>query len=387
MQQQLPEPDKASLAHSHKVTAAISQCIKDAGGWISFGDFMQQALYAPGLGYYVAGATKLGADGDFVTAPEISPLFSQSLAQAIEPTLKALNQPRILEFGAGTGIMAADILMHLATLDALPEGYDILEISPELKQRQQQTLKAKVPEFFSRIAWLDQLPDKGFEGIVLANEVLDAMPVERFTLEKETLKQLGVIEKDDAFHWQGKDPESKRLFQKVQHMVASLATPLPEQYCSEMNLYVDPWLQSISDFMQAGLLLCVDYGFPRGEYYHPQRNQGTIMCHFRQHAHPDPLILPGIQDITAHVDFTEVAEGAIASGFSLAGYATQAHYLMNAGITELLSQQNQDFNASQQAKRLLMPGEMGELFKVMALTKGLEGPILGFQQHDHRAKL
>ncbi len=352
---------------------------------------MNKALYTPGLGYYSAGLCKLGAKGDFITAPEISPLFSQCLARQCQPVLAHFNDNVILEFGAGSGSMAAELLKALEQLNALPSQYFILEVSADLKQLQQTTLQAQVPNLLDRVQWLESLPNQPLQGIILANEVLDAMPVHCFRLEKEGVSEfyVGLATPNNSpsdetpYTWQVLPTQNESL----RGIVETLRPSIPVGYVSEMNLALPAWIQSVSDSLSAGMILLIDYGFPRHEYYHPQRNQGTLMCHYQHHAHDNPLILVGLQDMTAHVDFTAVAEAALSAGLSVSGYTNQANFLLACGLPELLSALNPDetktyLQQTQQAKTLILPSEMGELFKVMALTKHLDMPLLGFVQDD-----
>ncbi len=390
----LPQPHPDAVAHSQHLINTITQAIFDAGGAISFAEFMAQALYAPGLGYYSAGVRKLGAKGDFITAPEISPLFSHCVARQCQQVLAALNEGIILEFGAGSGIMAAEILKELERLDSLPLQYLILEVSADLQQRQRETLQAQVPQLLNRVQWLKSLPSHKLSGVILANEVLDAMPVQRFRLDEQQMSEfyVGLANSNNnptetPFVWQALPTRDKSL----QAAVEALRSTLPIGYVSEINLALPAWIQSVADILATGLVLLIDYGFPSGEYYHPQRDQGTLMCHYQHYAHDNPLILIGLQDITAHVNFTAVAEAALVAGLHVSGYTTQANFLLNSGLPELLSAFDPDdtknyLQQTQQAKTLILPSEMGELFKVMALTRHLDIPLLGFAR-DERARL
>ncbi len=388
---QLPMPDAAMQQHSVALTEHIIQRIQQAGGQIPFSEFMQHALYAPALGYYSGGLHKFGEQGDFITAPELSPLFSCCVAHQCYQVLSALpaEQRVILEFGAGSGRMATDILIALEQADCLPAQYWILELSSELQHRQRERLQAEAPNLVSRVQWLSQLPDAPFSGVVLGNEVLDAMPVERFHVaENAALERFYVTWQDEQFAWQVSNEEMAEL----NTLLEPFLDTLPSGYMSEYNPFLADWMQNIARCLQHGLILLFDYGFPRAEFYHPQRDEGTLMCHYRHHAHSDPLCLVGLQDITAHVDFTAVAETAHDAGLNIAGYTTQASFLLSCGISDLMQQidPNDTVNwlrQTQQAKKLLLPSEMGELFKVIALTQGLEDvPLLGFS-HDERARL
>ena len=382
---ELPQPDAAARAHSLHLAELIRQHIREAGGAISFHEFMQLALHAPGLGYYSAGSRKFGEAGDFITAPEISPLFARCLARAIQPVLASLPQAQLLEVGAGSGRMAAGILQELATLHSSPERYTILELSADLKQRQAETLEP----YAERVAWQDSLPDN-FNGIVLANELLDAMPVHRVVWQQGKLLECYVGCEADRFVWQVGGLSDLRLQARFDTILAQLGE-LPDGYVTEINLAAEDWIKTVGEQFQQGMLLLIDYGFARHEYYHPQRGQGTLMCHYRHRAHDDPLILVGLQDITAHVDFTAMADSALEAGMQVAGYTTQAHFLLGSGLTELVEQHSgdarQQLEIANQIKRLTLPQEMGELFKVMALTKNLHINLPGFSLRDLRNSL
>jgi SAM-dependent MidA family methyltransferase len=354
-------------------------------GTISFARYMELALYAPGLGYYSAGLQKFGIDGDFVTAPEISPLFGRCLARQCEQILHELNSPAdipadILELGAGSGKMAADILNELAARDALPNRYYILEVSAYLKQRQQETLQ-QYPDLYSRVQWLSALPAVPFTGIILANEVLDALPVHRFRIANNKILEAYVKWKNNQFAWQYDEPTSPSFPRTLS---------LPDGYTSEIHLTIPPLIHSLSNMLKQGAMIFIDYGFPRHEYYHPERNQGTLMCHFRHQAHPDPLINTGLQDITAHIDFTALAEAAMDAKLRVSGYTNQAAFLLGCGLMEMgngVSDLKQQLSISQHIQKLTQPHEMGELFKVMALTKNLDMALMGFSLYDQRQKL
>jgi SAM-dependent MidA family methyltransferase len=378
----LPSPTPEAIVHSQRLIEVIRQRIVEAGGQIPFAEFMRQALYAPSLGYYQAGSRKFGAGGDFVTAPELSPLFSQCLAKQCQQVIKASSDSVILELGAGSGIMALEILQELTRLATLPKAYFILEPSAELRQRQQCLLKEQLTtELFNRINWLTQLPTAPIKGVILANEVLDAMPVHRFQSMKQTIAEYSVTYDGTQFKWQVAPTQNELLKTRVSTL------DLPEGYISEINLMLSAWIHSLADVLAEGMILLIDYGFPRAEYYHPQRNQGTLMCHYRHQAHGDPLILVGLQDITAHVDFTAVAMAATEAGLQISGYTNQANFLLACGLIERLATCNTHEIKSylpfaQQVKTLILPSEMGELFKVIALTRELDLPLLGFTQDD-----
>ena len=386
----LPVPDAEAARRSEQLETVIRDAIRAAGGVLSFDRFMDAALYTPGLGYYVAGARKFGPGGDFVTAPELTSLFSQCLAQQVAEVLRQGGNT-VLELGAGSGVMAADLLAELARLNSLPMRYAILEPSPELRLRQRETLETRVPRLLHRVTWLSALPAEPIGGIVLANEVLDAMPVRRFRITESGVRPVGVCWREPGFDWclLPPDPDLARVIHTLQNR---LAAPLPVGYESEFNPALEPWMGSLSDALGHGLVLLIDYGYPQAEYYHSQRRTGTVMCHYRQRAHGDPLIYPGIQDISASVDFTAVADAARASGLDLLGYATQAWFLLNTGLDERLVVDSADdplgqVQRARHAQTLVMPGEMGERFKVMALGRGLTGPLCGFNAQDQRHRL
>jgi len=369
-----PEQQHQQLEMFH----CLEQEMARAGGAIPFRRYMEIALYAPGLGYYVAGASKFGPAGDFVTAPQISPLFSQALANQCAQVLEQVPEGSILEFGAGTGVMAADILLRLEQLGNLPEKYLILELSPDLRERQAGTIEAEAPHLFSRVRWLEQLPEE-FCGILLANEVLDAMPVHRFRKRTGGVEEQWLSLADGRLSelWR---PASVQVAGAVA-MIESELGELPDGYVSELNPTLRPWLDSVAESLAKGVLLLIDYGHERHAYYHPQRSTGTLRCHFRHRAGGGPLQLPGLQDITAHVDFTAVAEAGRAAGLELLGYDNQANFLLGCGIDRLLAASEPDrrLELAQGMKQLLLPGGMGETFKVMALGKAFGGELAGFR--------
>ncbi len=386
---ELPPPDGAAQAHSERLIEHIRAEMAAAGGRLSFARFMELALYAPGLGYYSAGSAKLGEAGDFITAPELSPLFSRCLARQSAEVLAVLGGGDLLEFGAGTGVMAADILAELERLECLPERYLILELSADLRQRQRTTLAQRLPHLVGRVEWLEGLPEAGFRGVVLANEVLDAMPVHRFCIQQGKAKELFVTWAEERFSFEADTIAGRELQAALDTLLGT--TTLPEGYASEINLRAREWVHSIAAVLERGTALLVDYGFPRHEYYHLERHHGTLMCHYRHRAHSDALILPGLQDITAHVDFTAVADAALEAGLQVAGFASQANFLIANGLLELAAEtegdQQAQLEAAAQVKRLTMPGEMGELFKVMALSRGLDFGLRGFALRDERGRL
>ncbi len=336
---------------------------------IPFHEYMQLALYAPGMGYYNSALPKIGSKGDFITAPELSPLFGYTVANQCCQILQTVPSPHLFEYGAGSGALCCALLEHLAALNCLPDNYFILELSADLRQRQQHLIQEKIPHLAHRVSWLDRWPQNSFNGVILANEVLDAMPVHRFLQTEEELAE-SYIELDTNGHLRElfKPCSDTRLLEHVQQRLPPLASP----YLSEANLFIDSWIASNYQLLGQGALLLFDYGFPRHEYYHPDRHQGTLMCHYQHHAHPDPLLHPGEQDITSHVDFTHVAEAGQEAGFHVAGYTNQASFLLANDILALVQQienPREQIQAKQALKQLTHPSEMGELFKVIALTK------------------
>ncbi|MGA9852816.1 MAG: class I SAM-dependent methyltransferase [Gammaproteobacteria bacterium] len=374
--EELPEPSSDALAHSERLSARIHAEIVAQDGAIGFERYMELALYAPGLGYYSAGARKFGAAGDFVTAPELSPLFARCLALQCADLLAALGGGDILELGAGSGRMAADMLAELQRLDALPDHYLILEVSAELRERQRQTLEERTPVQLEKVRWLDTLPPV-FSGMIIGNEVLDALPASRFRRSTQGFEEFSVAVEDNRFAWHLR-PANAELQSTLAGLETTLPEPLANDYRSEICLRLPAFLCSLSDALTRGALLFVDYGYTRAAYYHPDRRMGTLMCHYRQRAHEDPFLFPGLQDITAHVDFTAVAEAGTAAGLELAGYTTQAHFLLALGIAE----QAADWKAAREVKLLTLPEEMGERFKAIAFLKGLDLPLRGFSLRD-----
>ena len=378
----LPIPNQEARLHCEKVTAHIRQKIEASGGKISFAEYMESALYAPGLGYYCAGLQKFGARGDFITAPEISPLFSRCLAHQCQQILSTLDEPQILEFGAGSGIMAADILCELERLNCLPDHYMILELSAELQQRQRQTIEKHATHLLERVRWIHHWPKEPFNGVVLANEVLDAMPVRRIQWQDNKIIEKRVCWQNDAFSWcDGDQIHPEHL--TFQHVTG---------YTSEYNEALGSWIKQAGDSLRSGMILAIDYGYSRQEYYHPLRCDGTLMCYYQHRGHSNPFILTGLQDITAHVDFTAVAEAAIKADLNVSGYTSQAFFLLANGLTEIAEatcpeKVSAQVQLSQQIKKLTMPDAMGETFKVIALTRNIDNPLTGFMMQDYRERL
>lgn len=381
----LPEPTPEEQAISANLTELIRAHIDPADGAISFARFMELALYAPQLGYYSAGQHKFGAAGDFVTAPELGPVFAQCLARQCAQILAPLRGGDILEAGAGSGALAADLLLELERLGQLPRHYLILEISNSLRARQERMLAENAPHLLDRVRWLDRLPPAGWRGIVLGNELLDAMPVERFRTSSESIQSLMVGWEKNHFVWRERLANTA-----VSERVASLK--LERDYVSEIGFAAEGWVRSVADILQQGVILLIDYGFPRQEFYHPERRSGTLMCHYRQRAHSDPLARIGLQDITAHIDFSAIATAAAETGLEVLGYNSQAMFLLGCGLDEIaLDIDQNDTRAYLQfthaVKKLTLPHEMGELFKVIALGRGMDLPLTGFRLQNRRAAL
>ncbi len=375
----LPIPGADAQKHSQQLCELIHQDIRLQGGWIPFSRFMELALYAPGLGYYSAGASKFGTSGDFTTAPELSPLFGRTLARQLVEIM-TLSEPHILELGAGSGKLALDILTELERQQHLPATYSILEVSADLRQRQQALLKQHLPHLVEHIQWLDALPEH-ISGAIIGNEVLDALPVHLLHWFNSQILERGVASVKDSFVWMDRPAETPGLLELSQQI------SVPDDYLSEISLTARGLVSSLCKRLHTGAMIFIDYGFGTREYYHPQRSNGTLMCHYRHQAHDDPFYLPGLQDITAHVDFTAIAESAIDHGANLLGYTSQAHFLINGGITELISDVSPDnlreyLPLSAQIQKLTSPAEMGELFKVIALGKGIEAPLRNFLSGD-----
>lgn len=379
----MPSPDADALVQSERLVAHIRDEIDRAGGWIPFQRYMELALYAPGLGYYAAGAAKLGGAGDFITAPEMTPLFGRSLARVAALVL-AETRGDILELGAGSGRLALDMLLELEHLGSLPDRYRILEVSPDLRQRQQSLIAGRAAHLMDRVQWLDTLP-VGFTGMILGNEVLDALPVHLVHWCDGVAMERGVVWREGGFAWEDRPASSLDCTQMASAM------PVAGDYLSEICPAASALVASLAQCLERGLMLFIDYGFPRSEYYHPQRHMGTLMVHYRHHSLDDPFFLPGLADITAHVDFSAVAQEGTNAGLELLGYTSQAHFLMDAGLLDLMLEMEPmtpDYlRAASAVQKLLQPTEMGELFKAIALGKGISADLPGFHRGDRRGSL
>ena len=386
----LADPDPQLQAQSSALSEQIRRATEQNGGWIGFDRYMELALYSPGLGYYAAGAEKFGCDGDFVTAPVIGEQFAECIAVQCEEILQLDGLDTIYEFGGGEGSLAATVLSFLSRIGTAPVNYFFVETSADLRDRQQQAitrLRQNQGDMLStRVEWLDALPD-ALSGIVLGNEVLDAMPFGRFTVDRDGVpRELGVSWHRDGPCWSTSDralPQSADL------------PLLASGYEGEWLQQAEAWVASIGERLDQGVLLLIDYGFPRGEFYHPDRNCGTLMCHYRHHAHGDPFFYPGLQDITCHVDFTAIARAGEAAGLNLLGYASQADFLLSCGLLERLAERQQreepddrvNLELAAEIKKLTMPHEMGELFKVIAMGRGVDGPLRGFLRANKMYRL
>ena len=382
--------DDASAAHVARVRAGLGAQIVAAGGFLSFERYMEYALYEPGLGYYSGGAQKLGRDGDFTTAPQISALFGACVAVQCAEVLRRTAEPVVLEIGAGTGRLAADVLLRLESLELLPTRYLILDSSADLRERQQRLLARCVPHLLERVQWPDVPPGADFDGVIIANEVLDALPVARFRWQSGAVEELGVILQADNFAWDAR-AASAAMASSVNEL-RSAAGDWDDGYVSEYCPRLPAWTRAVTGKLRRGAVFWFDYGLPRAQYYFAQRHEGTLLCHHRHRAHDDPFLYPGLQDITAWVDFTRLAEASQAAGCELAGFTTQGHFLAACGIDrEMQRLAGGDADAyarlANQARRLMLPGEMGERFKVMAWLKGLDMELAGLSLVDLRHSL
>ena len=384
----LPLADNIAKQHSDKLVTNIKQKIHAAGGKISFADYMNLCLYAPGLGSYCAGSHKIGSGGDFTTAPEVSPLFSRSLAHHIKDVITQLPHADILEFGAGSGKMAIDILLELQQTNSLPEHYFILEASADLRQKQLNSINKAIPKLAECVHWLEKIPSS-FTGVIVANEVCDAMPVHVLHFAGNVIKERYVqVNARDNFEWCEDALLSTDLLVQAKNIQTLIAA---QDYVTEVNLHAEAWLNSIADCLQRGAVFIIDYGYPASSYYHPERNSGTLMCYYQHHGHDDVFFLPGLQDITAHVNFSALAQTAYDKGLDVAGFQTQANFLIAGGITELAAANSGDeltlLKQSAEIKRLTLPSEMGETFKILSLTQNLEQLLPRLQLRDQRHQL
>jgi SAM-dependent MidA family methyltransferase len=382
--------DADATRHSELTRAHLAEQIAAAGGYLSFERFMDLALYAPGLGYYSVGTEKLGMGGDFTTAPEVSSLFGRCVARQCAEVLRAFSAPCILEIGAGSGRLAADVLARLDQLGQLPQTYWILEISADLRARQRAMLQERAPHLIARVHWLDQPPQQAFDGVVFANEVLDALPVARFRWHSRGIEELGVSIADGQFVWAAR-PANLGMSQQCRRLYEA-SGGWDEGYISEYCPRLHGFTRAVTHVLRAGAALWFDYGLPRAQYYLPERHEGTLVCHYRHRATSDPFSHVGLQDISAWVDFTALAEGSREAGFELSGFTTQAHFLAATGIDEEMrlaagDDENRFARLAGPARQLMLPGEMGERFKAMAWQRGIETPLSGFELLDLRHTL
>lgn len=387
----LPKPTPEALALSTQLQALIQDKIR-VKGYIPFSEFFNLCLYAPNLGYYENDLRKFGAEGDFVTAPELSPFFSYALANQIIEIISPLQQANILEIGAGSGKMAADIISHLKKQDCLPQKYQILERSLSLKQRQKEYLQTIHPDYFAQIEWIETPPTQAWQGILIANEVIDALAVERFCIQYGEAKLLQVIEQEGKFAYQTA-PANASLRTFIEQL-AQENIHFEEDYVSEYCPQLTSWLAAVSENLQTGACLFIDYGYPRQEYYHPLRKTGNMLAHYRHHAHEDFFLYPGLQDLTANVDFTALGEAALANNFEVAGYSNQMYFLYGCHLEHLLQEVHDQssyadwLKIAQNIQRLVLPNEMGERFQAMLMTRNLEQTdFIGFSLRDLRNRL
>ncbi|EEA02234.1 protein of unknown function DUF185 [Burkholderia sp. H160] len=385
----LPAPGPSALAQSDALVATIRAQLDATGGWLPFDRYMERALYAPGLGYYSGGARKFGLRGDdgsdFVTAPELSPLFAATLARPVAEALEASGTRDVIEFGAGTGKLAAGLLNALDTLGAEFDSYSIVDLSGELRERQRETIAAAAPALLAKVRWLDALPER-FEGVVIGNEVLDAMPVRLFAHSGGVWHERGVVWRDGAFAFDDR-PVAAAADLALLTEIDTARENAGDDYVTETHEAARAFTRTICTMLARGAIFLIDYGFPRHEYYHDQRAQGTLMCHYRHRAHGDPFLYPGLQDITAHVEFTGIAEAGVETGADLLGFTSQARFLLNAGVTEALGEIDpadtaRFLPAANAVQKLLSEAEMGELFKVIAFSRGLEDTLRAFSSGD-----
>lgn len=388
MPSSLPLPGADSRAVSTALQKKLQRAIAHHDGCLPFETYMEMALYEPGLGYYSNGLIPFGEQGDFVTAPESGVLFGRCLARSITSVLKQVDNGMLLELGAGSGALARVVLQELQSFDALPERYCILERSGVMRELQQQAFK-DAPELAARVEWMEELPEQSFNGVVFGNEVADALPVSRFSWCDGQVKAIGVAAAGESLSL-CEQRADEQMVSKVQTLAGNYAWQ--GDYRSEYCPSLAAWVSTLCACIAQGALLLVDYGYGRREYYHPQRSMGTLMCHYRHQAHADALWFPGLQDITAFVDFTTVAEAASEAGLRLAGYSSQAQFLLACGIEQLLAEMDPGntrlfMQLSNEAKRLMLPGEMGERFKCMGFSRNLNEDIQGFTLPDLRSRL
>jgi len=381
-----PEPDSEALAHSARVVERVRTEIEGCGGVLPFERYMALVMYEPSLGYYVSGTRQFGRQGDFVTAPELGSLYGRCVARQVAQILDQLDGGSLLEFGAGSGVLAATVLAELADRDSLPVEYLIMEVSPVLRAQQQQTLAGQIEQNLVKVRWLDSLPESGFRGVILANEVLDAMPIIRFRVGAEGHMTAGVVRRNGHLDWSWqRDPSQDGRIDRLVQQYGLVA-----DYTSEVNPRAAAWMQTVGRVLDAGLILVMDYGYPGAEYYHYERSNGTLMCHYQHRAHMDPFLYPGLQDLTAHVDFSAVAAAGQLAGLDIAGFTSQEAFLLSTGVLDLVAHESSgpvDPKLSAELKQLTLSSEMGESFKALAMVKHIDSPLLGFSLRDRRVAL
>ena len=384
----LPEPSAEQLKQSEQLQQLIFEDIAEHQGWIGFDRFMHQVLYTPELGYYSGPLQKFGSEGDFITAPLMGGLFGKCIAHQCAQAIRGIDDACLYEFGAGDGSLAVTVLEELEAVGATPDTYFIIETSASLRQRQQSELSHLSSGLRNRIRWLDHLPET-IRGVVLANEVLDALPCKRFEVDTGgRILELGVGKAASKLIW-------SRSEEEILDSEYLRNLNLQPGYQSEKQVQAASWVSTVAELFEQGLLLIVDYGFPRAEFYHHDRYQGTLMCHYRHYAHPDPFYLPGLQDITTHIDFTAMARAGIDSGLDLVGYCDQANFLLSCGLIDILAdlqtagglENKEMLSLSAEVKKLTMPHEMGELFKVIALSKDIDEELIGFRNKNQTGRL
>jgi SAM-dependent MidA family methyltransferase len=379
----LPSPAPEAAAHSAQLAEHIAMVIANEGDWIPFSRFMELALYAPGMGYYTAGSRKFGQEGDFVTGPEISDMYAKCFARQAVQVLEATGGGDVLELGPGSGALAADLFAEMKSVGRAPERYLLLEVSPDLRERQRARIAERHAGDMGRFAWIDRLPQK-IRGMVIANEVLDVVPFSIVHRTGGEIYERGVIVTEAGFAWDDEripDGELKRR-------ALAVIPPGDYDYLTEIGLAAEGLVRTLAACLESGAAFFIDYGFSQQEFYHPQRSMGTLRCHYRHRFHGDPFFMPGLQDITAHVDFSAMARAAEQGGAEVEGFTTQAYFLISCGLAVLVSAGDPTatlsrLKASSAVHRLISPSEMGELFKVMGIRKGIEGPLLGFQSARH----
>lgn len=389
----LPQPGDAEIAHSEQLSLRVRQKIRESSGWIPFSQYMQMALYEPGLGYYSAGLQKFGEKGDFITSPELGSLFAKSLARPVAKCIEEIPECHLIEFGAGSGKLAGDLLLALQQAEKLPEAYWIIELSADLQQRQREYLSSLPTDLFDRVKWLNELPEQKINAVVVANEVLDAMPVKRFCQYQNSLSELGVgLESEElVLQYQSANHELSQAIEKSGlELMRDAAQEKP--YCSEINTHIYPWLNALSQSLNKMAVYIIDYGYPRAEYYSAERSEGTFMGYYQHRAIDTPLWYPGLQDLTAFVDFTALAEAALELGLDVDGFTSQGNFLVNCGLADIVESTHcateiEKLQLIQQMKTISLPGEMGERFKVLGISRDLKNNIAGFEMRDQRYRL